>query len=272
MRAARQPDPSPWRWPPLDDDTASDPQFTPMAPDALCASERSSAGETDDSTRRDVPRSPGDVREEAERLIEQARREAEDIRRRAREETVREVRGRLEEALHETVAEQVAAFEEARQALLAQMRAAAARRADELEREVAGLVAQMAAKVVRRTIEEDASIVLDVVRDTIAEAAGASRLTVHVAPAQEALVREAQAELLSAAEGAEELRIVADEAVGEGGCIAETGRGRFDARIETQLELLEDELAQVLGGVEDWHGAARAAPGGGDCSPVSESS
>ncbi|MEA3402279.1 MAG: FliH/SctL family protein [Armatimonadota bacterium] len=261
MTAAREPDAPRWRWPQLDDAPALDRQFTPVAPDDSLQGDASGAPARDDSPLDGAQQPPGDGRQEAERLVEQAQREAADIRRQAREEAIREARGRLAEALRATVGEQVKAFEEAREALLAQMRAAAATQADDLEREVAGLVAQMAAKIVRRTVEEDETVVLDVVRDTIAEAAGAARLTIHVTPAQEPLVREAQAELLSAAEGAQELHIVADDAVGAGGCIVETGRGRFDARVETQLEMLEDELGRVLGG--------EAA---GDCDAVSETS
>lgn len=181
-------------------------------------------------------------------MLEAAHAQAGEIRRQVRQEALCEARERFEALLAEVAAEQVAAFERAREDLLAQVRAAAEERLARLERELAGLVGQMTAKVVARTIEADDAVVLDVVRSTLGRAAGAGRITVRVAEADDAVVRAAQAELLSALGGVEELAIVADDAVGRGGCVVETERGRFDARIETQLAALDEEIARVLGG------------------------
>lgn len=196
--------------------------------------------------------------EEAQRLIEEARgrvdellddarQEAERIREDACREVIEEMRGRLECELQEAISRQVEAFEKARNALLKQMREEHEGHCAEMEREVAGLVGVMTEKVVRRKIDQDDSIVLEVVKGTIAEAAGAKRFTVRVTAAEEETVRAAQAELIAAADSPEELEIVTDDAVGSGGCIIETERGRFDARIGTQLELLEEEMGRVLG-------------------------
>lgn len=188
-----------------------------------------------------------DARGRVDDLLEEARREAERIREQARLEVIEEMRARLEAALEETVAAQVEAFERGRKALLAQIHEAADGRMDRIESDVAGLVGVMAEKVIRRRVAEDDGVVRDVVRATIAQAAGAERFTVRVSPAEEDVVRAAQAELLSAADGPEDFEIVADDAIGPGGCIVETERGRFDARISTQLELLGEEMSRVVG-------------------------
>ncbi len=208
-------------------------------------------GRAGDSQEADGTEAGGDAAqdgEEARNVLEAAHAQAVEIRRQVREDALRKARERVQALLAEVAAEQVAAFERARDELLEQVRAAAEERMTRLERELAGLVGQMTAKVVARTIDADDTVVLDVVRGTLGRAAGAGRITVRVAAADDAIVRDAQAELLSALGGVEELAIVADDAVGRGGCVVETERGRFDARIETQLAALDEEIARVLGG------------------------
>lgn len=232
--------PRPWLWPGLHDTGGDD--VGGFVPDT---SGDQPGGRARDEEVHELIESQ---REEAEEIVQQARRTAADIRRNEGAAAVEEVRERLEELLHETVAEQTAAFEQARAQVMAEVRQAAEQRMEQIERNLAGLVAQMTEKVVHRHVEADDSIVLDVVRATLAEAAGAAQMTVRVSPAAEDLVREAQAELLAAADGADELQVVADDGIGPGGCIVETERGRFDARLRTQMELLGEELDRLLGG------------------------
>lgn len=188
-----------------------------------------------------------DARGRADELLTEARREAESIRAEARREVIEEIGQRLEDELHDTVSAQVRAFETACEALLKQISEEADRRLAGVERELTGLICTMAGKVLRRKIAEDDRVVHDVVQATVAEAAGAKRFTVRVAADAEDAVRAAQAELLRAADGPEQLEIVADDAIDPGGCIVETERGRFDARISSQLELLGEEIGRVLG-------------------------
>lgn len=228
--------PAPWQWPRLDGPVAEDgDRHRATAPEASA----------------EVERLIGEGRQEAQRIVRQAQGEAQEqadrIRSQAREEGLAEARRMADEALQATRREQIEAFETARAALLAQIDSAAQERMKALERELAGLLAAMAEKVVRRTIASDDGVVLEVVRTTIEGAAGARRMTVHVAAPEEELVRAAMAELLQAAEGPERLEIVADPSITEGGCVVETERGRFDARVETQIELLDAELRSALG-------------------------
>ena len=95
-------------------------------------------------------------------------------------------------------------------------------------------------------LETDDGIVLEVVREALSQAAGANQVTVRVSPADEPLVREAQQQLLTAAGPVDDLQILADEQVLRGGCLVETERGRFDARVDSQLRLLSDEVDRLL--------------------------
>lgn len=226
--------PTPWEWPALADAPGSGGGFTPLAlatqpPPAPVAAEAE-------------PDAPCADPRDALRIIAEARARAAGV-----HEEVARMRAQLQAHLREIVDTQRAAFESARGEILAAARAATRERVDCLERELAGLVAEMAAKVVHRQIAAADTIVLDVVRGTLAQAAGAERVTVHVATSDLPAVRAAQAELLAAASGAGELEIVADPAVGPGGCLVETELGQFDARIATQLAALDAEVARILG-------------------------
>ncbi len=240
--------PQRWQWPSLDETAESTDAFQPASAGAVTDAPGDEDNEGAEQARRQIE----EKHRRAEELLEQARTEAQDIRKSARQaawaEALAEAREQLADALEETVREQTEAFERAREALVEQVEDAAAERMEQVERQAAGLVAAMAEKVIHRKVESEDGIVVDVVRATIEEAAGANRFVVRVSPPDEDLAREAMAELLTVAEGAEELEIVPDEAIECGGCIVETERGRFDARIATQIELLGDEIERALGG------------------------
>ncbi len=230
-----------WTWPDLDEVSAPvEADFVPVAlhrvvgPDADV--QRVADGVTPDSA----------MTLQASELVAQAHDDADDIRRQAREEEVARAREAVDEALRETVAEQVAVFEQAREVLLAEVRESFAARLSEIESRSVMLVTAMTEKVIGRKLDLDDTIVLDVVRASLSEAADASNLTVRVSPTDEPLVAEAQAELVAALGAVDQFQIVADQSVSCGGCIVETERGRFDARIETQLELLSEQVERLL--------------------------
>ncbi len=130
--------------------------------------------------------------------------------------------------------------------MLQELREAFEQRLAEIEEEMLSLIAAMAEKVIRRKLEADDEIVLAVVRETLEQAAGANQITVRISPSDEPLVREAQQTLLAALGPVEELQIIADEQIFPGGCLVETERGKFDARIDTQLQLLSEEVDRLL--------------------------
>lgn len=232
--------PAPWRWAALAERPEIGGDFTPLALYAQPAAPDPAEPDPD-------PADPGaaapcaDPRD-AQRIIAEARARAARV-----QEEVARMRAQVQAHLRQIVDTQLAAFASAREELLAAARAATRERIDRLERELAGLVAEMAAKVVHRQIAADDTIVLDVVRGTLQRAAGAARITVHVAASDLPAVRAAAAELLAAASAGGELEIVADPTVEPGGCLVDTELGEFDARIATQLAAFDAEVARIVG-------------------------
>ncbi len=216
-------------------------EFVPIS---LCAVVTS--GGTQHSALRESPATSAQRQAAADRLLESARRQAEEIRQQIKEQAAQEAHQKLEAAVRAVTSEQATAFEQARDRLLQELREAFEQRLAEIEEEMLSLIAAMAEKVIRRKLEADDEIVLAVVRETLEQAAGANQITVRISPSDEPLVREAQQTLLAALGPVEELQIIADEQIFPGGCLVETERGKFDARIDTQLQLLSEEVDRLL--------------------------
>jgi len=123
-----------------------------------------------------------------------------------------------------------------------------ARKAADAERAAAQtsaviLARKMAERIVGHAVDVDASVMADIVR----QALHASR------PRGSAVVLRVHPEDLTALEAnrprwlddSMEIRLVADATVGRYGCVVDTPAGRVDARLATQLEVLERVLATV---------------------------
>ncbi|HUS81603.1 MAG TPA: FliH/SctL family protein [Armatimonadota bacterium] len=231
---------APHTWPRLDGPApAAGPEFVPVA--VHLAMDRgpavASVGKAD---------AAGGGSHQPTQILAHAHAQAEAIRRQVREEEAERARQLAAEALRESIAEQVEAFRCAAEGLLEQLRGEHERRIEQIEESCLTLVTAMAEKVIGQRLAEDPAIVLEVVRAALREAGDASQVTVRVSPQDEPLVLEAQGELAAALGGMAGLRVVADESVAPGGCMLDTERGRFDARIQTQLGLLGEQVEQML--------------------------
>ncbi|MCD9023360.1 FliH/SctL family protein [Cohnella silvisoli] len=74
-----------------------------------------------------------------------------------------------------------------------------------------------------------------------------------VSPSQFAYVQAAKDELILALDSQAELQIVPDSTIKEGGCIVRSAFGSIDARVDTQLEAIREQLLRVAA-----HGAEEA--------------
>lgn len=159
-------------------------------------------------------------------LIAEAKVEAESIRRDAYES------GR-EKSIQELLENILAAREERSQALHA------------VEQEVLKLAVKVASKIIGREIERDETVRGEIVLTALRQARQQEMLTVRVNAADLPLV-EKMRERIDQFGRARYLDFVADQAIGTGGCLIESASGTIDARLETQLRVLENALlAQV---------------------------
>ncbi|MET0622010.1 MAG: type III secretion system stator protein SctL [Pyrinomonadaceae bacterium] len=180
-----------------------------------------------------VKRAVAEARAEARRILSDANREAEELRERAAREA-RELRE--------------AAYDEGREAALAELNfillEAHERRDAALtgaERDVLRLAVKLAEKIIGREIGRDDATLADIVSAALRHARQQESLTVRVNPADLPRVQ-AHRERLDPSGRARFIDLVADPRVGPGGCVIEGESGTVDARLDTQLRVLERAL------------------------------
>jgi type III secretion protein L len=187
------------------------------------------------STRRGsvVKRVVVDARAEARRILAEAVRDADGLRECAEREA-RELRE--------------AAYEEGRETALSELNQilleAHGRRDAALagaERDVLRLAVKLAEKIIGREIERDDATLADIVSAALRHARQQESLTVRVNPADLPRVQ-AHRDRLDPSGRARFIDLVADPRVGHGGCIIEGESGTVDARLDTQLRVLERAL------------------------------
>ncbi|HEX8734233.1 MAG TPA: FliH/SctL family protein [Pyrinomonadaceae bacterium] len=173
------------------------------------------------------------ARAEAAQILEEAEAFAAEIRREALEETsiLRE------RAYREGMEKSLAEFEQNLLEAL-EIRERVWR---ETERDLLRLAVRLAEKIIGREIETDKKTVTEMVAAALQNARRQEKLTVRVNPSDLSLIEEEREKFLPSTR-ARFIDFVADPRVSSGGCLIESEVGTIDARLETQLRVLERAL------------------------------
>ncbi len=178
------------------------------------------------------------VQQEAAKIVQQAHGEAEQVRREA------EVAGRkaAEDAVEQKVARRMDAALPALEQLVRQLNDAKGELQGYWERSAVQVATAIAARIIRREVAHQPQITLDLIAETLRLAAGSAAITLHVSQtdyetlgSQINRLAETLCQLVPSA-------IVADPAIGPGGCRVVTKFGEIDQQIESQLRRIEQEL------------------------------
>jgi flagellar biosynthesis/type III secretory pathway protein FliH len=130
-------------------------------------------------------------------------------------------------------------------AVLLQAEAERGRRLAALEGEVAALALAVARKVLGDALAADRSAVVALASRALAEVRDRREVSVRVHPADAPALRDAASSLGALVARAGGISIQEDRALAPGDVLVETEAGRVDARIDTQLALLERALAEA---------------------------
>lgn len=112
------------------------------------------------------------------------------------------------------------------------------------EHELRKLVVSIVRRIVSVIVEEDDELVVRTVQTCLKQAADRQRIRILIHPDDEEKVREHCDDYRRAFDEIEEIAIEPDPRVGRGGVIVETGYGGVDARIERQLDIMEEAIEQ----------------------------
>jgi flagellar assembly protein FliH len=110
------------------------------------------------------------------------------------------------------------------------------------------LSAVMAEKLVRQELSQRPELTVEIIREALQLAAGSPQITLRLHPLDLAMLTEHGTEIIERFSRLGEMTLTPEESVSRGGCLIETRQGSIDARIETKLARIVDEL---LGG-EEW--------------------
>jgi flagellar assembly protein FliH len=124
--------------------------------------------------------------------------------------------------------------------LARELRGARARLLEEAADDVVGLAFAVARRILRREVEADPVAALPLVRELLQRAAAGTEVTVRLSPRDHAVLSAHEA--LPESAGLEGVHFRLDATITPGGVRVETAAGGFDARIETQLDLIEEAL------------------------------
>lgn len=111
----------------------------------------------------------------------------------------------------------------------------------EVERDVLKLSVKLAEKIIGKEIQQNEAVRGEIVFNALRQARQQEMLTVRVNTADLPVVEQLR-EKIDSFGRAKYVDFVADQAVKEGGCIIESASGTIDARLETQLRILENAL------------------------------
>jgi flagellar assembly protein FliH len=104
------------------------------------------------------------------------------------------------------------------------------------------LSAAIAGKIVRQELQERPELTKDLLREVLQLAVGSPRIRVRMHPLDIEQLRAVGQDVLETLARIGDGALVADESIGRGGCFVETAHGEIDARIETQVQRIADEL------------------------------
>lgn len=113
------------------------------------------------------------------------------------------------------------------------------------ELEIVELALAIARKIISVHAELMPDIVIDSARKAVKLLLDRTSLVVKVAPEQEMFIRENLDRLYEMDDRIQKIDIETDRRVRPGGCMLDTESGNVDARIETELQNIEDALRQA---------------------------
>jgi flagellar assembly protein FliH len=109
-----------------------------------------------------------------------------------------------------------------------------------IEKEVVNLALAIAKKVICREIKMDSKVVVAVVREALAKVAEPGRIRIKMNPAELKFINETKTHLSDLSQHLDHIVFEAEDGISSGGCIVETDLGEIDARIEQQLQTVEE--------------------------------
>ncbi len=108
------------------------------------------------------------------------------------------------------------------------------------EREAVELALAIARKIVCQEVATDRNVVLSVVKESLRKVVDHKKIKIRLCPDDLQFMKDAKSQLPGITEDFEKIIFEADKSIMNGGCIIDTSFGDIDARIDRQLQVVEE--------------------------------
>jgi len=108
------------------------------------------------------------------------------------------------------------------------------------EREAVELALAIAKKIVCHEISINKKAVINIVKEALKKIVDHKKIIIRLAPSDIRTMKDAKIQASSLTENLENVILEEDETIMDGGCVIETDLGEIDARIENQIQAVEE--------------------------------
>lgn len=115
----------------------------------------------------------------------------------------------------------------------------------QIETEVVELALAIARKVICREVTTDRETVVCVAREALAKVDDPGKIKIKMNPADLQFINETRYQLSKLIDGVNNITVEPEESIQSGGCVIETDLGEIDARIEKQLQAVEESFREA---------------------------
>ena len=104
----------------------------------------------------------------------------------------------------------------------------------------------IAKQVICHEVTLNRDTVVCVAREALAKVEDPGKIKIRMSPSDLIFIKETRSQLSDIIENIENVILEAEENVQSGGCIIETDLGEIDARIERQLQIVEESFRSAM--------------------------
>jgi flagellar assembly protein FliH len=113
----------------------------------------------------------------------------------------------------------------------------------EIEKEVAQLALSIARKIVCHEVKTTQETIVCVAREALSRVENPGKIKIKLNPADLQFIQDTKSQLSHLLNDVENIRFEAEDSIQSGGCLIETDMGEIDARLEKQLQAIEESFA-----------------------------
>jgi flagellar assembly protein FliH len=114
------------------------------------------------------------------------------------------------------------------------------------EEQLVGLVLLISKKVIKVISETEKKVVIENVKEALKKLGKETEIAIKVNTKDLDLTTKNKRNFISMVESLERVRVEEDDRITRGGCIIETSLGDIDARIQTQLQVIEEKIRELV--------------------------